>query len=208
MPPPPGRLARACMDEESRGLVERASRGDAEAVPELLERHLPGLQAFVRLHMGSALTARESSADLVQSVCVEVLQHLERYRYRGEAQFKHWLYSTALRKISNRLRHWRAQKREAGRQAALRADEAPGLLDCYKPFCTPSQGAAALELVGRIERAFARLPEDRRRVIVLARVVGLSRAEIGAVMGRGEVAVRSLLSRALSELAELLEEER
>jgi RNA polymerase sigma-70 factor (ECF subfamily) len=196
------------MEQDSRGLVERASRGDAKAVPELLQRHLPGLQAFVRLHMGPALKARESGADLVQSVCLEVLQHLDRYRYQGEAQFKSWLYTTALRKISNHRRHWRAQKREAAREVEMRADEASDLLDCYRSFCTPSQDAAALELVAHIERAFARLPEDQRRVIVLARVVGLPRAEIGAEMGRSEVAVRSLLSRALSQLAEILEEGR
>ena len=54
--------------------------------------------------------------------------------------------------------------------------------------------------------AFDRLPEAHREVIVLAKVMGLSRGEIAAQMGRTEIAVRTLLSRALAQLAgELVE---
>jgi DNA-directed RNA polymerase specialized sigma24 family protein len=43
-------------------------------------------------------------------------------------------------------------------------------------------------------------------VISLARIVGLSHAEIAKEMGRSEGAVRTLLSRALARLATLLDE--
>ena len=38
-------------------------------------------------------------------------------------------------------------------------------------------------------------------MIVMAKVMGMSRAEIGAELGRSELAVRTLLSRALAQLA-------
>jgi RNA polymerase sigma factor (sigma-70 family) len=53
------------------------------------------------------------------------------------------------------------------------------------------------ELAQQMELAFDRLPDDYREVITLARIVGLSHAEIARQMGRGEGAVRMLLSRAL-----------
>ena len=57
------------MPDAGRDLVDKASRGDAVAVDALLERHLPALHAFVRLHAeGDAIVARESRSDLVQSV--------------------------------------------------------------------------------------------------------------------------------------------
>jgi RNA polymerase sigma-70 factor, ECF subfamily len=63
----------------------------------------------------------------------------------------------------------------------------------------------AAEELGRLEAAFARLDADYREVIVLARVVGLSHAEIAARMGRTESATWNLLARALAKLSTELE---
>ena len=52
----------------------------------------------------------------------------------------------------------------------------------------------------------ARLSEDRRHVLVLRFVDGLSAREIGVVLDRSEGAVRVLQHRALRELATMLGE--
>ncbi|MHC4944681.1 MAG: RNA polymerase sigma factor [Planctomycetota bacterium] len=199
------------MTYDSRELVKRASKGDPLAVDDLLEHHLPGLRAFIRLRAGSALRAKESASDVVQSVCLEILQHLDRFKYRGEAGFKYWLYTTALRKISKRYEYYRAAKRDMGREVRLEPQNSSvgdnAVLNCYRTFCTPSRDAMFREQIDLVESAFQQLPEDHRTVILLARIVGLSRAEIASEMGRSEGAVRSLLSRALARLAESLEQE-
>lgn len=187
----------------------RASRGDARALDELLASHLPGLRAFVRLRSGPLLRAKESASDLVQSVCLEVLQHLDRFRYRGEAGFRHWLYTTALREVLNRQKYYRAEKRDAAREVGPPPDSAGSgdatLLAQYRSICTPSREAMLREQIQIVERAFDELSEDHREVILLAHLVGLSRKEIALELGRSEGAVRNLLSRALSHLAEVLE---
>lgn len=189
------------MEDRDRQLVERATRGDAVAADELLERHLPALRAFIRLRTSKAIRDRESQSDLVQSVCREVLQGAERFEYQGEAAFRSWLYTTALRKLIERDRYWRSQKRDIDRE--LRAEE-PSLLDCYATFATPSQDVAVREQMERIEAAFDALPDDYREVITLSRIVGLSHAEIARQMGRSEESSRQLLRRALVKLAERL----
>jgi RNA polymerase sigma-70 factor (ECF subfamily) len=188
-------------------LLERLAAGDHEAAEVLLERHLPGLRGFVRLRSGKVLRDRESTSDLVQSVCREVLSHMDRFQYRSEVGFKQWLYTTAMRKISNRVQFYHAQKRDADRERPMGKSTGghEELYDCYQTFCTPSAELMSAEEIGRIEAAFDELPAEYREVIVLARVMGLSRAEIGAQMGRSEGAVRNLLSRALARLAELLD---
>jgi RNA polymerase sigma-70 factor, ECF subfamily len=50
----------------------------------------------------------------------------------------------------------------------------------------------------------ATLPDDRRQVILLRFVDGLSSAEVGEVLGRSAGAVRVLQHRALRDLAEQL----
>ena len=85
-------------DEPSRVWIERATQGDVVAVDALLGLHLPELQEYVRRRMGDVLD-QESSSDLVQSTCREVLQHLDRFQFDGEEGFRRWLWATALRKI-------------------------------------------------------------------------------------------------------------
>lgn len=194
-----------------RTLVDSASRGDSAAVEALLERYLPGLSAFVRLRAGPLLRARESSSDLVQSVCREVLEHVDRYRYRSEGLFKQWLFTTAARKIADRADHVQAQRRDVRREVAL--DDAAAatsssqgwFADACRSLVTPSRQLIAREEVAATERALLSLPDDHREVILLARIVGLSAKEIGEQMDRSESAVRSLLHRALADLCELVE---
>lgn len=193
------------VDEPS--LVSRASSGDPVAVDALLENHLPGLRAYIRLRMGKELRMRESCSDLAQSVCREVLEHLDRFQYRGEAEFRRWLYVEAQRKIANRVQFHRAKRRDVEREvhAPSAADDAR-LSAVYGGTLTPSRRLLAKEQVERLEEAFDRLPEDHREVVVLSKIVGLSRAEVAGRMGRTEDSVRNLLHRALAKLSAELSE--
>ena len=194
------------MPEEVQHLVEAAARGDSRAVEELLERYLSGLRAFVRLRAGPLVRARESSSDLVQSTCREVLEHADRFRFPNEGAFKSWLFTTALRKIQNRHEFYRAQKRDVMREAGQDADpDAGGILSHYASFSTPSRHAILKEEMERVERAFEELTDEQREVVTLAHLVGLSRAEIAEQMGKSEGAVRVLLHRSLAKLAGLLD---
>lgn len=183
-------------------VVDSASDGDANAIAALMEQHLPRLRAFVRLRMGPQLRAKESASDLVQSACREVLGNLDRYRHRSEANFKSWLFTTALRKVYDRVDYYRAGKRDLDREVAP-ADSVLG--ECYADLLTPSADLDMRERIARFERAFDELDEDHREVITLARIVGLPHKEVAEAMGRTEAASRMLLYRALAQLATLLD---
>ena len=193
-------------DADIEALTRAAGQGDRDAVEKLLERYLPEIRAVVRLRAGPMIRARESNSDIVQSVCREVLLHMERFRHPSESAFKRWLYTTALRKIVGRRDFYLAQKRDVLRNVTPPADEDAdqGLLECYHTFSTPSRQAMVREEVERIEAVFEDLPEEYREVITLAHVVGLSRAEISEQMGKSEGAVRMLLHRALAQVARKL----
>jgi RNA polymerase sigma-70 factor, ECF subfamily len=184
-------------------LVEQASRGDAPAIEELLGRHLAGLRAYVRLHLGPAVRARESASDVVQSVCREVLEHVDRFRYGGEAGFKHWLYATALRRILDKDDFHTAQRRDVRREVS--AEDAAAMLAAWN-VPSPSRMAEAREELLRMERGFDGLTETERDVIVLSRLVGCSHREIAERLGTTEGAARVALHRALARLSRLLEQ--
>jgi RNA polymerase sigma-70 factor (ECF subfamily) len=183
-------------------LVQSASRGDPAAIEALLERHLPRLRAFVRLRVGAELRQRESASDIVQSACREVIANLGQYRYRGEDQFRRWLFTTALRKLADKVEYHRAARRD------LRRDLAPSdwsaVAQSYADVVTPSRRLMLREQVERLEAAFDRLSDDEREVLTLARIVGLPHAEIATAMERSEAACRALLHRATARLGMIL----
>ena len=201
------------MEPDLQALTDAAAAGDRAAVERLLERFLPDVRAFVRLRAGPALRARESSSDLVQSVCREILEHAERFRYPSEGAFKHWLFTTAQRKLQHRHEYWMAQKRGAVGEVPIdsgqgsSAGDVPDLMSRYRRFSSPSRAASLREEVERVEAAFDQLSEEHREVITLAHLTGLSRAEIAERMQRSEGAVRVLLHRALARLSGLLQPE-
>ena len=192
-------------EEPLPSLLRQASQGDAGAVEALLERHLPALLGYVRLRADPLIRNHESCADIVQSVCREVLEDLGGFEYRGEAPFRKWLFAKAMAKLVDRKRFYLAEKRNPARLSWSRSgSQLEGL---YATLCTPSQAAAAREDLERLERAFGRLSPDDQKVITLSRLVGMSHAAIAAEMDRKEGAVRVLLHRALGRLGLLMDAE-
>ena len=184
-------------------LVEHAQRQDRGAIEQLLVRHLPGLEAFVRLRMGPGLRSVSSAPDLVQSVCREVLEDLSGFEFRGEAPFRHWLYVRAENKLREKHRFHHAGKRSKEHEVSL--PDASTFLPAYRTLCTPSKDLEVRETMQRVEAAFDQLPEDYREAITLHKLCGLSHAEIAERMNRSEGAVRNLVYRGISRLALLVE---
>ena len=178
-------------------LVQRAAQRDQGALQELLVRHLPQLQGWLRLRMGPVLRGNDSAIDLAQSVAREVLDDLQTFEWRGEAAFRHWLFSRAQHKLQDRIRHLHAQRRDPAR---LVHDDSI-LAQCHARIATPSADLATAEAIARIEQAFDALTEEQREAVSLYRICGLSHAEIAARTGRNESAVRNLVYRGLLRLS-------
>ena len=176
-------------------------------VHRLLEQHLAGLRAFLHARAGPVIRARLTDSDLVQAVCVEVLENAPHMKFANEAAFRGWLYTAALRKLSKNKRWLTAEKRDMTREQSINQRE--GVEDAsilaLASAITPSMVAMGRESVRQIEAALDALPESQREVLLLARMVGLTHPEIAAQTGRTEAACRQLLRRALLGLGEELQ---
>ncbi|MCA8970000.1 MAG: sigma-70 family RNA polymerase sigma factor [Planctomycetes bacterium] len=191
-------------NEDTETLVTRSRSGDARALENLLVNFLPELHAFCRLNLGDRLAARESTEDIVQSTCREVLLALGDFEYRGPAQFRRWLFLHVLRKIQARGRFWGQEKRDV----ALRPfdEQVDGVAD-YGAMLSPSQQAIRAEDIERLERAFERLSPEQREVLTCSKFLGMSSQEIGERLGKPAGTVRVLLHRAVAKLAIELDSE-
>ena len=191
------------MIDDSSLLLSAASQGDPVAIESLYVRHLPAFRAYVRLRMGGVLRGKETESDIVQSVFRDVVEELDDLKWQGEAAFKHFLYEKGRRKIIDHARHFRAKRRDAGKEVAEDSD-LPSIEECHKSLGTPSQFAMGHERLEELEVAFQELEEDHAEVILCCRVLKLSNAETAKRMERSEGAVRVLLFRALAKLAIIL----
>jgi len=115
--------------------------------------------------------------------------------FRGEARLGTWLYAIASRLCLNRLA---SPERRVARGDTVLADV---------PASTPDAAAAAerAELDAALRAAIAELPDDRRLVLVLRDVEGLSYEQIAEALALDPGTVRSRLHRARMQLKEKLE---
>ena len=195
------------MSDPERDLILRASRGDHAALEDLLQRCLPDLHGYVRANLGAYLQARESTSDLVQSTCREVLNDLDQALDLDAESFRRWLYTSAARKIKDRYRYHRAEKR-GGEADAVRAVSG---FDPLEQLCqtlgTPSQAVAREEQLAQLRGCLSQLEPGDREIIQLAYVEGLPHREIAARLELTESHARVRLSRALTRLSKLLPSE-
>jgi RNA polymerase sigma-70 factor (ECF subfamily) len=167
--------------------------GDAAAFDALFQRWSGPLLRYLARMLRDAASAEE----LVQEVFLRV--HRARERYVPEARFSTWLYRIATNLACNELR--RPRRREPHRSA----DEEGGPVLVAEP-ARPEAVVDAKRLGARVERELAALPEKQRAALCLSAVEGLSYAEVAEALEVSEQAVKALVHRARSALAERLRE--
>jgi RNA polymerase sigma-70 factor (ECF subfamily) len=162
-----------------------AAQRDRAAFGVIYRRYLDRVYGY-SFHL---LGDHHDAEDVTERTFLAALAALDGFRDTG-ASFRSWLFRIAHNQLSNALR---ARSRHP--------------VDPLDTIPEPAAAADPAGIVGtaeesrRLRVALARLSEDRRQVIVLRFLDGLTAREIGAVLDRSEGAVRVLQHRALRELA-------
>jgi RNA polymerase sigma-70 factor (ECF subfamily) len=179
-------------DEDVR-LMLAFRAGEAAAFDELFRRWSGPLLRYLERMVRDLATAEE----LVQEAFLRV--HRARDRYSPDARFSTWLYRIATNLALNELRRPRskaAHRSTDADDAPELAAESPSLDDVVD---ARRRGAAVSEALGQ-------LPERQRAALCLSAVEGLSYAEVAEALDVTEKAVKSLVHRARSSLADRLAE--
>jgi RNA polymerase sigma-70 factor (ECF subfamily) len=156
--------------------------GDAVAFDYLYTVLAPGLLGYLR----SLTRDRVRAEDLLQETFLQL--HKARATYLHGRPVKPWVYAIARNVF---LMQRRAAARR-GRREVLADEELP---DVAVP--PEVEGLADRELV---RTALARLPEDRREILTLHHIMGMSFREVGAVLGISEGAAKVKAHRAVTQL--------
>lgn len=162
--PEPGR-ERGPGDSSER--IKRALRHDPAALRELFEDHKDRVAAQIQRMTGDPACVD----DLVQEVFIAAFANLA--SFRGDSQFRTWLYRIA----TNKVRNWwdSDQRRRRREQRAVELPD-PGP-------STPDEDLEAHEHRERLYRAMATLSAKLREAFVARVIEGMSLQEASAALG-------------------------
>jgi RNA polymerase sigma-70 factor (ECF subfamily) len=189
--------------DRDRPLVE-AARRDPARFDALYRKYLAQVYAFALYELAD----HHAAEDATERIFLRALAALPRFHELARPEdgpdastFRVWLFRIARNVVANERRS-RRRKPASSLEVALGA----GLVladpqDLEAQAATRDDAAAALQ-------ALDRLPDDRRRALLLRFVHEMSTAEIAGILGRSEGAVRVLIHRGLRAVAGELERDR
>ena len=179
---------RSPVSEVADSRLERAKRGDADAIGELYSDLAPGVAGYLR---GSGAPDVE---DLAGDVFVAMIRGLAAFQ-GDEAAFRRWVFTIAHHRMVDALRRESARSVDLPRIRSAVVEE-----DGYERVLERIDAAPAVS-------ALARLTAEQRDAVLLRSVVGLSVADTAAVLQKSSGAVKTLHRRALGALARLVDGE-
>lgn len=182
------REARAPSAEADR-LVQRACGGDTDAFAELFRLTLPTVYASVFARCGD----RALAEDLTSEAYLRALRNVGRFEGRY-TDFQAWVVRIARNAFLDHVKSGRVRWE-------IVVDEAPVTVEPLDP----AEQAVATVDGARLRRALEQLTPDQQEVVHLRFIQDLSIAEVAAVLGRAEGAVKALQFRAMRALAKILD---
>jgi RNA polymerase sigma-70 factor (ECF subfamily) len=184
-------------------LVERCQKGDPKATETLIIKYQDRIYNVILKICGN----KDDAAELTQDTFVKVLQNIDKFESRSS--FYTWAFRIAVnltinyckRNVKLGLKSIDIQDNQNSEQTkkALKA-----LLKDDKS-ADPSTIAANKELANLIMKAIMKLDDAHRAVIVLRDIEGMNYAQMADILSINLGTVKSRLSRARSQLRELME---
>lgn len=174
--------------QNTKRLIRQAQEGDQNAFSQLAAHYRGRLKTAVQRRIGGYLRQKIEVEDVLQETFLKAFQSMSSFESRGEDSFYFWLKGIA----ENLLLYW---ARQCQRRDQLRLDK-----DVQGKDTSPSNTLRREERFERLQTALSQLSPERREVIFLARVRGLTMREIATQLGKTPEAIKPLLWRALQKL--------
>jgi RNA polymerase sigma-70 factor, ECF subfamily len=180
-------------DRNIRRLVEEARNGDGAAFQAIYEHFAPRIYNFLARLLGS----REEAEDAAQQTFLIALRQLHTLRDAG--QLESWIFRIARNETYQKFRR---------KKASSLADEDikgdAGRIEDSRLGAHPEKALLNVELGRAIQSALDGLPVKLREVFILAVVQGMSYQEVGEIVGRSLLSVKTDIYRARLQVKDAL----
>ena len=148
----------------------------------------------------------QDAEDLAQTAFLRVYR--SRHEYVPKAKFSTWLFTIVNNLAMNAKRDKKRRPTSASANVPGTASTGMQALDqmlAAPSGATPSRLLAKAELSDLVKAAVEQLSDEQRLAVILNKFEDMSYRDIAGVLGKSEMAVKSLLSRARAALKEVLE---
>ncbi|MFA6512387.1 MAG: sigma-70 family RNA polymerase sigma factor [Patescibacteria group bacterium] len=170
-------------EAEIQEFVQQARDGDAEAFGVLFEEFSDRVYRFLAMRVSE----KETAEDITQTVFVEMIQSLGRYKKQRNAKFSTWLFQIARFRL---IDHYRSKK------AHIPLEDVP------EPVQEPAHADPVQDRA--LRDALNTLPEQQRTVLHLHFFEDMSPQEIAVVLKTTAINVRVIQHRAIKVLRTLI----
>jgi RNA polymerase sigma-70 factor (ECF subfamily) len=181
------------MPDAEQPLIQRAQKGDHEAFAALVAEH----QRYVYNLALRVLKNEDEALDLAQETFVRAWMALP--NFRGQSQFRTWLYRIVTNLCYNRLPNLRRSLNDLGDDIIAEIPETDPAFD------NPAHGSESRELRSYLHKAIDDLDENYRLLISLRYQNELSYEEIASMLNLPLGTVKTGLFRAKEQLRRALE---
>ena len=197
---------------KTQNLLALARDGNESALNQLWKVYGARVHWIMRLRMGGELRSKLESMDLVQDALLSALEGLGNFTYKNDGDFLRWLSTIAENRLRDNLDKLHADKRDIRKETRLDnfvSTTKGGFIRFPGPIeaTTPSVIMSRKEEFDNLTKAIDQLKPEYRKVIILAKIEGLSYKEIGQRLDKSKDAVGMLLSRAMVALTGVFEGE-
>ena len=175
-----------------RRLVRRATR-EPEAFRELYRAYFPRIYAYVSYRVGRV----QDAEDLTAETFLRAVEHLSRFRWRGEGSFAAWLFRIAHNLVAN---FYRADARWP---EPIPLELLP---DVRAADDLPADELARKEVLAHLRHLIGDLSPRQQEIVTLRFFGGLRNQEIAALLDLDERTVAAHLSRGVRRLQEHYEQ--
>lgn len=188
------------IDPDTR-LMLRVRDDDAHAFEEIVRRYQGRLMAIFQ----NMFSDREQAEDLVQDVFLRVFR--ARHTYSPDAKFATWLFTIAhnvaknARRSKSRRKEVHVTTEESGAMSANPLEQMAKAASGQMPTRRVDQ----LERAEMVRLAMETLNDRQRMAVLLSKFEGMSYADIASAMDLSTQAIKSLLTRARTNLRVVLE---
>ena len=184
-------------------LLARIEQGDEYAFRALFVKYQKRLALLIHYKLGHEMRRLADVEDVLQETFLEAFRDIKMFRYEKPGGFLSWLSRIADHVIADTARFHGRRKRRADlvRFRSAGNPDGPEPVDSATPSRLLAEKENLLALIQKLDQ----LPEDYRRAILLAKVEGLSNAEMAERLGRTREAAALLLHRAIKRFRALQE---
>lgn len=172
------------MNQQERGVVQRAQRGDRDAIIWLWNAYTPKLYGY----LCNTLRDTDLADDILQRTWIKSIEQIAQFRDRG-VTFGAWLFAISRNECRQ---HWRSSARE------IPLDEE--IHDTPDPRANRDMNDALM-----VDAALKTISQDDRELLRLRFIADLPIADIARMFGKSSIAIRVRLHRAIRRARTIIE---